>query len=269
MGLHFHKIKLRLNKGIISGFYVGLFAFSVGFSQETNAPIQRPSNLFPTEKIVTRYHNEWTVGSYQRRIEAFKKDIPKFGCTFFIGNSLTQQGGNWNEKFGIECIMNRGIAGDVTDGVLQRLDEIVYYKPKAIFILIGINDLSNLHHDKDTKGMVYDKIIPSLKYVGKNIFKIAKTLHKQLPSCKIFVRTVLPTRLSFLKEDVLTVNSIIEKGEKKGLYSVIDLYSEFVDDSGYLQKDLTNDGVHLNDAGYEKWVVFEKPILKRVNSIGE
>ena len=56
----------------------------------------------------------------------------------FIGNSITEGGKNWSEKFNIPNIRNRGISGDVTDGVLERLDEIIFFKPKAVFILIGI-----------------------------------------------------------------------------------------------------------------------------------
>ena len=38
-------------------------------------------------------------------------------------------------------LVNRGISGDFTNGVLARLEEITHYKPKAIFLLIGVNDL--------------------------------------------------------------------------------------------------------------------------------
>lgn len=233
--------------------------FTSLYAQENNS---RPSNLFPTEKVVTRYHNDWTIKNYQARIATFKKDIPAFGDVFFIGNSITQQGGDWNEKFELNHIKNRGIGGDVTDGVIARLNEIVYYQPKAVFILIGINDLFNMHYDRDNKhNLKYDKIIPSAKYVGKNIIKIAKIIHKQSPNTKIFVRTVLPTIRSFLKDDILEINKIIKKGEQIGIYTVIDLYSVFVDESGYITKELTKDGVHLNDKGYAEWIDFERDIL--------
>lgn len=57
---------------------------------------------------------------------------------------------------------------------------------------------------------------------------------------------------------------MIKKNETKGFYKVIDLYSQFVDAEGQLTKELTKDGVHLNDKGYEKWVNFEKIIIKRL-----
>ena len=236
--------------------------FTSLFAQENK---ERPSDLFPTEKVVTRYHNDWTIKNYQTRIATFKKDIPEFGDIFFIGNSITQQGGDWNKKFELNHIKNRGIAGDVTDGVIARLNEIVYYKPKAVFILIGINDLSNLHQDKDeNQRFKYEKVIPSAKYVGKNIIKIARILNKKLPRTKIYVRTVLPTSRDYLKEDILKVNKILRKGTRKGYYTLIDLFDVFVDKSGFMKKELTKDGVHLNDKGYQQWIAVEKTILRNL-----
>ena len=69
-----------------------------------------------------------------------------FNEIVFIGNSITEGGKNWSEKFNIPNIRNRGIGGDVTDGVLERLGEIIFFKPKAVFILIGINDLCKPLH---------------------------------------------------------------------------------------------------------------------------
>ncbi len=40
------------------------------------------------------------------------------------------------------------------------------------------------------------------------------------------------------------------------------LYDQFVDTNGELIKELTKDGVHLNDKGYETWVNFEKSIIE-------
>lgn len=221
------------------------------------------AGLYPSAKIVSAYHNDWTQRHFRDRIKAFKKEPLNYGDIVFIGNSITEQGRDWSEKFGIKHIANRGIAGDLTDGVLHRLDEIIYFKPKAIFILIGVNDLSNKHHEMDTKhNFKYDKIVSSSKFVAKNIVKISRKLHKDLPETKIFVRTVLPTRRDHLKTDILEVNRYIRKYEKKGCYTLIDLYQQFVDENGEMAKELTRDGVHLNDNGYAKWVAFEKPIIK-------
>ncbi|GEL11130.1 Lysophospholipase L1 [Flavobacterium glycines] len=247
---------------------IGLILFLIisinTFGQSAPVETNKLAALYPTQKVVSRYHNDWTQKYYPKRIQEFKKEPLEFGEIVFIGNSITEGGKDWSARFGINNIRNGGIAGDGTDGVLQRLDEIIYFKPKAVFILIGINDLFNLHHNEDNRALKYDKIVPSPEYVAKNILKIAKKIHHKSPTTKIYVRTLLPSRREFLKEDILSVNTIIKKNEAKGYYKVIDLYAQFADANGELPKELTKDGLHLNDKGYEKWVDFEKPIVEDV-----
>lgn len=232
------------------------------FGQSSQLSTKELAKLFPTKKVVSRYHNNWTQKYYAKRIQEFKKEPLEFGEIVFIGNSITEGGLDWSEKFGIGHIRNRGIAGDVTDGVMKRLNEITYFKPKAVFILIGINDLFSLHHEEDNPALNYDKVVQSPEYIGKNILKIAKIIHRKSPVTKIYVRTLLPTRREYLKEDILLVNKMIRKNEVKDYYEVIDFYAQFVDTKGELIKQLTKDGVHLNPKGYEKWVNFEKPIIE-------
>ena len=232
------------------------------FGQSTQLTAKEKAKLYPNPKIVSRYQNDWTQNYYPKRIKEFKNDPLEFGDVVFIGNSITEKGRDWSKKFGLPHIRNRGIAGDVTDGVLKRLKEIVYFKPKAVFILIGINDLFCIHHKEAGDRFKYDKIVPSTDYVGENILKIAKVIHRKSPATKIFVRTLLPTRRDYLKEDIPKVNKLIKKNEAKGYYKVIDLYSQFVNANGDMPKELTVDGVHLTKKGYEKWVEFEKPIIE-------
>jgi len=234
------------------------------FGQSSPLSDKELAKLYPTKEIVSHYHNNWAQKYYPKRIKDFKKEPLEFGEIVFIGNSITEAGLDWSAKFGIAHIRNRGIAGDVTDGVMQRLNEITYFKPKAVFILIGINDLFSLHHDEDNPGLKYDKVVQSSRYINKNILKITKIIHRKSPVTKIYVRTLLPTRRKYLTEDILAVNTMIKKYEAKGYYEVIDLYTQFVDNKGELMEDLTKDGVHLNDKGYKKWVDFEKPIMERL-----
>lgn len=243
-------------------FLVAIVLSSNAFGQLKQNTIKKNVQLYPTEDIVSRYHNDWTQGHYKKRIAEFKKDSLNFGDIVFIGNSITEKVKDWSEKFNVAHIRNRGIAGDVSDGVLKRLNEIVYFKPKAVFIMIGINDLFNMHHTEEARKLLYDKIIPSTDYIGGNILKIAKQIHKKSPDTKIYVRTVLPTSREFLKNDIVDLNKLIKKNEAKGYYKVIDLYSQFVDENGGMIKDLSIDGVHLSDKGYEKWISFEKSLIE-------
>jgi lysophospholipase L1-like esterase len=234
-------------------------------SQKNNTSNTELNKLYPSGEVVSKYHNDWTRSHYKKRIRAFKNNPLSKHEIVFIGNSITEQGEDWSEKFGIQHIRNRGIAGDVTDGVLKRLNEVTHFQPKAVFILIGINDLFNLHHDETGRSnLKYFKIVPSARYVAKNIQTIASKIRKKSPQTVVFVRTILPTRRQYLKEDVRMVNDLLRGYEKKGDYTLIDLYSEFVDEEGLMKKTLTRDGVHFNEKGYEHWVEFEKPIIREV-----
>ncbi|MFV0522562.1 MAG: GDSL-type esterase/lipase family protein [Mangrovibacterium sp.] len=224
---------------------------------------QSIDKLYPSKSVVSRYHNDWTIKNYQSRIASFKNKPLKYGEVVFIGNSITQQGGDWNKRFGLEHIRNRGIAGDVTDGILKRLDEICYFQPKAVFILIGVNDLFNMHHDIDTR-FAYDKIVPSVDYIAKNILRITKKIARKSPQTKIYVRTILPTRRDFLKDDIIAVNKLIRSNAVNAPYEVIDLYNQFINQKGSMVKEYTKDGVHLTQKGYEHWVEFERPILDKI-----
>jgi hypothetical protein len=61
-----------------------------------------------------------------------------FGEIVFIGNRITEGGKNWSEKFNIPNIRNRGIGGDVTDGVLERLGEIIFLNQIPFLFLLGL-----------------------------------------------------------------------------------------------------------------------------------
>lgn len=208
--------------------------------------------LYPSPDLAIEYHSKWTKITYPKRIEVFKKNPLKQGDIVFLGNSITQQGGDWNARFGRHDMMNRGISGDVTDGVLARLGEICYAKPKAVFILIGINDIYNWNLNWG---------IPSPEYVGNNIPRIAQEIHRKSPKTKIYVQTVLPTDLEAVKDAIITVNKIIKLHEAKGHYQVIDLYSEFVAPNGLIKPELTRDGIHLTVEGYALWVGLLEEIL--------
>ena len=214
---------------------------------------QADLQLYPSEDQVIQYHSKWTKITYPKRIKVFMNDPLERGDIVFLGNSITQAGGDWSAKFGRDDIKNRGISGDVTDGVLARLDEITHAKPKAVFLMIGINDINNWHNEWG---------IPSPEYVGNNIPKIAQEIHRKSPKTKIYVQTVLPTDLDTVKDAIIRVNNMIKSAEEKGHYKVIDLYTTFVGPNGFIKPELTTDGVHLTQAGYDLWTELVKGYVK-------
>ena len=212
-------------------------------------------HLYPSEDLTIQNHDDWGGEYYKKMIREFKSKPLKFNDIVFLGNSITEGGKDWSKRLNYPNIKNRGIGGDVTDGVLARIDEIVYFKPKAVFLLIGINDLWN-NGSPDN---------PSAEYIGNNIIKIAQVISAKAPKTKVYVQTVLPIDKEIYKNSILKVNEIIEANEKENAYEIIDLYSIFATENGLIKKELSSDGIHLNEKGYNTWVEFIKPIVYSLN----
>lgn len=162
----------------------------------------------------------------------------------FVGNSITN-GGEWHELLDNRHIRNRGISGDVSQGVLDRLDPITKGCPSKIFILIGINDIA--------------QDIP-LDSINMNIRKIIRKIKRDSPQTKIYLQSVLPVNPDFgmfvghMKPDsILALNEKIESLTIDLNVTYIDLYAHFADEENKLNKNFTNDGLHLLGEGYVFW----------------
>jgi|TARA_B110000046_G_scaffold165255_1_gene181419 lysophospholipase L1-like esterase len=223
----------------------------ISFAQEDS--LRKTStldHLYPKKDLVFQYQDDWGKGNYKKLIEEFKKQPLNYGNIVFLGNSITAGGNDWSERLNYPNIRNRGIGGDVTAGVLARLDELIYFKPRTVLLLIGINDLWNLTPDN-----------PSAEYVGSNILKIVQKIKVGSPQTKIYIQTILPNKRMVLREKIRAVNQIIKSNQTETLYSIIDLYSVFVNDEGLLKDELSIDETHLNEQGYDEWVKFIQPMF--------
>jgi lysophospholipase L1-like esterase len=164
-----------------------------------------------------------------------------------LGNSITE-GGNWKKLLGDSSVLNRGISGDVTFGVLNRLEEVLRHKPSKIFLLIGINDLSRNTPDE---------------VIIENLFTIAKRIKTASPKTELFIQSILPTNESFKNfpaafrnkgPHITTINTQLARYADKMKYHFVDLYTQFLGADGSMDTKYATDGLHLTPAGYQHWV---------------
>ena len=216
----------------------------------TPTPVIDTNTLYPSPNVVIPYHTDWTKGHYIERIAEFKANPLQLGDIVFIGNSITEQGGNWGQRFNNPKVKNRGIAGDVTAGILNRLAEIYYYKPKKVFLKIGINDL------------FHNELTP--EYIANNIKLIVDKIHVESPQTKIYVQTILPTANNNpSKERIAATNAILKAMPSTNYLQIIDLHSRFADKNDVMIGSYTNDGLHLTELGYLAWQYY---IIEFVNN---
>lgn len=187
------------------------------------------------------FHNYF----YDQRRSLFESMPTRKNEIILLGDSITNCA-NWDELFPNEKVKNRGISGDITLGVLDRMDEIVKRKPKKIFILIGINDIS----------LGIEKNIILANYKG-----IISKIKNDSPKTTVYIQSILPTNDAFDtfkkhqgKMDIIkAVNSDLEELAKENSVIFLNIFPEFLDEQGKLSKIYTNDGLHLLGDGYLHW----------------
>lgn len=191
---------------------------------------------------------------YEQRATLFEELPVTSKDIIFLGNSITN-GCEWSELFQNKHVKNRGISGDICMGVYDRLDPIVKGKPAKIFLLIGINNVS--------RGASADTIV-------SEIGMIIRKIKKESPKTKLYLQSVLPVNDCYGMFEghtsrwqvVEQINNLLQPLAQKEGATYIDLYTHFVDgDTGKMNPQYTNDGVHLLGRGYLLWRDIVKPYV--------
>lgn len=231
--------------------YAILIVFSVACSAKRVATqnlkhetVVIPDSLYPSPSLIIETHNDWTRANFPKKIKEFRATPLQMHDIVFLGNSITQQGGDWSKRLAISGIKNRGIAGDNTDGVFSRLGEVTFVKPAAVFLEIGINDLYN------------PKLSP--ERTSSNIIKIVHAIHEKSPSTKIFVETIFPTSRDSMRVCIEETNKYLRKNYNSRMFTIIDTHKIFTDEHDLMRKEYTRDGLHLTELGYSVWVAYLK-----------
>ena len=171
-----------------------------------------------------------------------------------LGNSITD-GSEWCELLQNPHAVDRGISGDTSEGVLNRLYQVTRIQPAKVFLLIGINDLSR-------------NVSPDTVYF--NIVKIVSTISRQSPKTKIYVQSIFPVNDTFTKfpnhitrtPQVKDLNTRLKSICPKLGATYIDLFSILKNPNDDLLNPMyTNDGLHLLGEGYKAWAKAIKPYL--------
>jgi lysophospholipase L1-like esterase len=220
---------------LISKFIWGSL-FAVGASALSHAAVAQEA---------AAWDSTYRPATYQVQVEQFRAYPDSRKDIVFLGNSLTAHP-NWNELLGLKHARNRGISGDISYGVLERLDEVTAGKPSKVFLLIGINDIS--------------RNIPD-SLILNNYKKIVRRIKAESPATKLYIQTLLPTNNKFTKfkrhynreENVYWLNNELKKLAAEESITLIDLHPEFADSEGRLIEAYTHDGLHLTYEGYQKW----------------
>ena len=190
------------------------------------------------------WDSTYRPGSYALRVGHFKSYPNHKKDIIFLGNSISL-GTEWQELLQNKRVRNRGISGDISFGVIERLQEITEGHPKKVFILIGINDIA--------RGIPDDVIVNNYK-------RIIHQIKNESPRTEIHFQTLLPVnneygdRNHFNKDEhIQNVNAKLAQLAREEEINLNDLHPYFLNEDKKLDKQYTYDGLHLNAEGYRKW----------------
>lgn len=191
--------------------------------------------------------------NYHIKVKQFQGYPNSQEDVIFLGNSITA-GTNWNELLGLQNARNRGISGDTTFGILERLDEVTEGKPSKVFVLIGINDIARNYPDE---------------VILKNYKRIISRIIEESPNTEIFIQSILPVNNTFTKyknhynkdNHILAINKELKRIANNYNANFIDIHPYFLDEENRLDRKFTEEGLHLNALAYKTWAEILDPYL--------
>ncbi|GBF50152.1 GDSL-like protein [Leptospira ryugenii] len=203
------------------------------------------------QKDFKKYKELWTL----KRI-AFQADNQqtKQSRVVIVGNSLVfgfSPDLMKQELPGVN-IVNRGIGGDMTETLLERIEEdVLSLSPEVVIIEIGGNDL------------IYGKC---LSYSQDNTLAILDRIERKNPKTKVILIAVPPTLVPELNRIVPVFNLFLsETARNRKNVTYIEVWNEMRQkDAPVIDADFVRpngDPIHFNERGYQVWGKKLRPLL--------
>ena len=163
-----------------------------------------------------------------------------------MGDSITD---GWGRRYGKffpgKPYINRGISGQTTPQMLIRFrPDVIALKPKAVVILAGTNDIAG-NTGPMTLEMIEDNLATMTELAQAHGIKVV--LSSVMPTCD-YIRMQSDRRPN---AKIIELNKWIKDYAAVHQAIYLDYFTAMLDDQGALKKELTYDGLHPNDAGYE------------------
>ena len=221
--------------------------------------IKRGLIIMNLKKIQKRTQYDPYKSSRAAGFEYLNRNYCRKGQTVLLGDSITE-GYNHTEMFkdytantGTE-VYNRGISGDTSDRLLERLEKTVLnIKPKNIVLLIGTNDLG---------------VGADIDFISRNVENIITASKKRCKNINIILEAVYPINDKINKQgrrknkDIAALNERYKAIADEQNITFLDLTKQLSDDSGRLNGKYTYDGLHVNSFAYELITRAVLPLLK-------
>jgi lysophospholipase L1-like esterase len=177
------------------------------FSVSLLVPVVGAARTILAATPISRLDLPWWRARHEAKLKELSEAKPEL---IFLGDSITEDWEHsgppdwrdfapvWERFYGDRHAVNLGFQGDTTASLLWRIQngEVAGIAPKAAVMLIGANNLGNVHWSAEDTVAGIDAIIGELRH--------------RLPTTKILLLAVLPSeRSAWITETTAEINRML------------------------------------------------------------
>jgi lysophospholipase L1-like esterase len=230
-----------------------IFVLSLSvIAQQAAQPVAPPSTGFPgldhyrASRIAIYTDDYGQLARYRDANAALKPPLPGEKRVIFFGDSITDL---WKleDSFPGKTYINRGIGGQTTSQMLVRFrQDVIDLQPKVVVILAGTNDIAGNTgpiSNEDIEANYASLAELARAHNVRVIFSSILPVHNYTPQSQELFAQRSPERILALNrwlKDYCAANDLV----------YLDYFTAMVEDKGLLRRDLADDGLHPNKAGF-------------------
>lgn len=147
-------------------------------------------------------------------------------------------------------IINRGFGGSDLSDVIHFYDQVIKpYAPVKIFLYAGDNDID--------RGKTAEQVFEDYR-------ELVGMLQSDFPRTKLIFISIKPSKQRWEKWPIMAAANrmVKEYAEEQPNLGYADLAMPLLDDTGVPKDVFIDDGLHLNERGYQLWQIALAPFLE-------
>jgi lysophospholipase L1-like esterase len=218
---------------------------SLGLMAAVAAILPSVPGVTPLSAQNDRLHNDWAfLARYRAANEQLGPPAAGEQRVVFYGNSITDAWAQYfDTMFPGKPYVGRGISGQTTPQMLVRFrQDVIELEPAVVVILAGTNDIAG-NTGPSTQGMIEGNLVSMVELAKAN--GIGVVLSSVLPA---YDYPWQPGREPARK--IVALNAWMKDYASSHNVVYVDYHSAMADERQGLKAELSEDGVHPNEAGY-------------------
>ena len=203
----------------------------------------KPSNF--VAKLLQPWRDWPQISVYSEANARLRAAPAEGGRVVFFGDSHTARM-NLAGLFPGKPYVNRGIGGQNTAQMLVRFrPDVIALRPGVVVILGGTNDVV-----RNYRKLPFEQTVDNYASMAElAVFNKIKVVFASVPPVNDYRGTKWASRLD-PPDRILKLNEWLKSYCAANGHVYLDYYTRLADEKGMLKAELSDDGLHLNAAGY-------------------